>query len=138
MKSMEIRQLQRQSGFTLNEILVAMSVVAVAVLGYFATTLHLIRGAKAADGYTAALSLAHDKMEEIKARSRFPEEDRCPDAGEHRITVTGSTGGAFDRCWRIVGSPLGPHLKQIDVMVSWRDTEPRDLKLSTLVYAADG
>ena len=127
-----------QAGFTLNEILVAMSVVTVAVLGYFLTTLNLIKGAKAADSYTAALNLAHDKMEELKSRARLTEEDRCPTAGEHGLSVSGTGGGAFDRCWRIATSALGPNLKQIDVTVFWRDSESRELTLSTLVYAAEG
>ena len=133
----EFQRFYRQNGFTLNEILVAMSIVAVAVLGYFLTTLNLVRGVKAADGYTAALNLAHDKMEELKARSRLPEEGHCPGTGDHGISVSGGGEGAFDRCWRIAGSVLGPNLKQIDVTVSWRDSEQRELTLSTLVYASD-
>ncbi|HEY7168774.1 MAG TPA: prepilin-type N-terminal cleavage/methylation domain-containing protein [Candidatus Binatia bacterium] len=133
-----LRTLRNPCGFTLNEILVSMSVVAVAVLGYFLTTLNLIHGTKAADGYTAALNLAHDKMEELKARTRMADENRCPDSGEHGLTVSGSRGGGFDRCWRIAGTELGPNLKQIDVIVSWRDTDRRELTLSTLVYSSEG
>ena len=128
----------RQNGFTLNEILVAMSIVTVAVLGYFLTTLSLVRGVKASDSYTAALNLAHDKMEELKARSRLADEGHCPETGDHGISISGGRGGAFDRCWRIAGSILGPNLKQIDVTVFWRDSEQRELTLSTLVYAGDG
>jgi prepilin-type N-terminal cleavage/methylation domain-containing protein len=135
MKLMEFASCQR--GFTLNEILVAMSITAVAVLGYFITTLNLIHGAKATDSYTAALNLAHDKMEELKAQHRFQEDNHCPDAGDHGITASGTGGGAFNRCWRIVSSALGPDLKQIDVIVSWRDTDERELTLSTLVYSAE-
>lgn len=129
--------LRSENGFTLNEILVAMSITAVAVLGYFITTLNLIHGANATDSYTTALHLAHDKMEELKARRQIQDENHCPDGGDRGITSSGSGGGAFDRCWRIGGSDLGANLKQIDVTVSWHDTERRELTLSTLVYSSE-
>jgi prepilin-type N-terminal cleavage/methylation domain-containing protein len=123
-----------QSGFTFNEVLVAMSIVAVAVLGYSLSTLGVIRGNTTSDHYSVAVNLAHDKMEELKAAMKLINEDRCPGAGDHGINAVGVLGGMFDRCWRISDSPLGAHLKQIDVTVSWRDYENREVTLSTLVY----
>src|ERR1043166_49648 len=123
-----------QRGFTFNEVLVAMGIGAIAVLGYFATSVGLIRGNHASDRVTVALNLAQDKMEELKTVGRFGTEDRCPNGGDRGIAASGISGGAFDRCWKIFDSPLGTHLKQIDVKVSWRDSEDREITLSTLVY----
>jgi prepilin-type N-terminal cleavage/methylation domain-containing protein len=127
----------RESGFTFNEVLVAMSLVAIAVLGYFVTALSLIRGNTISDNYTVAVNLAQDKMEELKARAQFVNENRCPSAGDRGITASGFLGGAFDRCWKVADSSLGTHLKQIDVTVSWRDYENREVTISTLVYAVN-
>ena len=124
----------REEGFTFNEILVAMSLVAIAVLGYFVTALSLIRGNTISDNYTVAVNLAQDKMEELKTLVELANEDRCTSAGDRGITALGSSGGVFDRCWRVADSPLGTHLKQIDVTVSWRDYETREVTVSTLVY----
>jgi Tfp pilus assembly protein PilV len=124
----------REEGFTFNEILVAMSLVAIAVLGYFVTALSLIRGNTISDNYTVAVNLAQDKMEELKTLVELANEDRCTSAGDRGITASGSSGGVFDRCWRVADSPLGTHLKQIDVTVSWRDYETREVTVSTLVY----
>src|SRR2546427_2122652 len=124
----------REEGFTFNEILVAMSLVAIAVLGYFVTALSLIRGNTISDNYTVAVNLAQDKMEELKTLVELANEDRCTSAGDRGITALGSSGGVFDRCWRVADSPLGTHLKQIDVTVSWRDYETREVTGSTLVY----
>jgi prepilin-type N-terminal cleavage/methylation domain-containing protein len=123
-----------QRGFTFNEVLVAMGIGAIAVFGYFATSVGLIRGNTTSDRYTVALNLAQDKMEELKALGRFDTQDRCLNGGDHGLAASGTSGGAFDRCWRIFESPLGTHLKQIDVKVSWRDSEDREVTLSTLVY----
>ena len=124
-----------QEGFTLNEVLVTINVIVIAILGYSLSTVGVIRGNLTNDNTTAAINLAQDKMEQLKAQQNLVSDDRCPGAGDRAITATGTLKGIFDRCWRIVDSPLGPHLKQIDVTVSWRDRENREVIVTTLVYS---
>jgi Tfp pilus assembly protein PilV len=124
-----------QKGFTFNEVLVAINVIVIAILGYSLSTVGVIRGNLTNDNTTAAINLAQDKMEQLKAQKNLVNDDRCPGSGDHAITATGTLNGIFDRCWRIVDSPLGPHLKQIDVTVSWRDRENREIIVTTLVYS---
>lgn len=123
-----------QQGFTFNEILVAMVITGIGVLGYAATTISVIRGNYASSNYTVAVNLAQDKMEQLRGRAGISNENRCPVAGENGLNVTGGAGGIYNRCWRISDSPLGMNLKQIEVTVAWRDTEPRSVTLATLVY----
>jgi type II secretory pathway pseudopilin PulG len=125
---------RHQKGFTFNEVLVAINVIVIAILGYSLSTVGVIRGNLTNDNTTAAINLAQDKMEQLKAQKNLVNDDRCPSAGDRAITATGTLNGIFDRCWRIVDSPLGPHLKQIDVTVSWRDRENREIIVTTLVY----
>jgi hypothetical protein len=68
-------------------------------------------------------------------QKKLVNDDRCPNSGDQAITATGTPNGIFNRCWRIFDSPLGPHLKQIDVTVSWRDRENREIIVTTLVYS---
>jgi hypothetical protein len=124
-----------QKGFTFNEVLVAINVIVIAILGYSLSTIGVIRGNLTNDNTTAAINLAQDKMEQLKAQKNLVNDDRCPRAGDRAITAIGTLNGIFDRCWRIVDSPLGPHLKQIDVTVSWRDRENREIIVTTLVYS---
>ena len=124
-----------QKGFTFNEVLVAINVIVIAILGYSLSTVGVIRGNLTNDNTTAAINLAQDKMEQLKAQKNLVNDDRCPSAGDRAITATGTLNGIFDRCWRIVDSPLGPQLKQIDVTVSWRDRENREIIVTTLVYS---
>ena len=126
---------RHQKGFTFNEVLVAINVIVIAILGYSLSTVGVIRGNLTNDNTTAAINLAQDKMEQLKAQKNLVNDDRCPSSGDHAITATGTLNGIFDRCWRIVDSPLGPHLKQIDVTVSWRDRENREIIVTTLVYS---
>jgi hypothetical protein len=106
----------------------------IAVLGYSLTTVGVIRGNLTNDNTTVAINLAQDKLEQLKAQNKIVNLDRCPHAGDLSITATGTAGGIFDRCWRIVDSSLGPDLKQIDVKVSWRDRENREIILTTLIH----
>jgi hypothetical protein len=125
---------RQQSGFTLNEILVAMNIIVIAILGYSLNTVAVIRGNFANQNTTIAINLAQDKMEQLKAQEALVDEDRCPSSGDQGIGATGVANGIFDRCWKIFDSPLGTHLKQIDVKVSWREHEDREVIVTTLIY----
>jgi len=129
-----IRSPLRQQGFTFNEILVAMVITGIGVLGFAATTVSVIRGNHASSNYTAAVNLAQDRMEQLRGRAGISNENRCPAAGENGLNLAGGAGGIYSRCWRISDSPLGMNLKQIEVTVAWRDPKPRSVTLATLVY----
>lgn len=124
-----------QEGFTFNEVLVAINIIVIAMLGYSLSTVGVIRGNLTNDNTTAAINLAQDKMEQLKSHKNLVNDDRCSGAGDRAITATGTLNGIFDRCWRIVDSSLGPRLKQIDVTVSWREHENHEITITTLIYS---
>ena len=124
-----------ESGFTFNEVLLAMNVIVIGILGYSAGTGNLIRWNSASRDYTVAVNLAQDKLEQIKAQKNWIDVNNCPTAGDRGITATGETGGVYNRCWMISNSSLGAELKQITVTVSWPGRESREVTLSTLIYS---
>jgi Tfp pilus assembly protein PilV len=126
-----------QGGFTFNELLVAMNIVAVAVLGYSLSSVDVVRRQTIGSNSTAAIHLAQDKIEELQARKNLNDADLCPGAGDHGLAANGVAPGIFDRCWRIAQSPLGTNLKQIGVTVSWRDHEAHQVTLSTLLFTGE-
>jgi len=126
-----------QGGFTFNELLVAMALVVVMVMGYSLTSAGLIRRQVANNNSSVAMHLAQDKIEELQARRMLIDSDSCPDAGDRGISSRTGVAGVFDRCWKVAASPLGAALRQIDVTVSWRDHETHALTLSTLIYIGD-
>ncbi len=126
-----------QAGFTFNELLVAMNLVAVAVLGYSLSSIDVIRRQMISGNSTVAIHLAQDKVEELQTRKILTDSDLCPGGSDHGLAANGGTPGIYDRCWRIAPSALGTKLKRIDVTVSWRDLAVNQVTLSTLVYTGE-
>ena len=127
----------REGGFTFNEILAAMGIVAVAVMSYSLSSVNLIRRQTVSDNSTVAIHLAQDKMEELQARRPLEDVDLCPGGGDRGLSAKTGVSGLFDRCWKISASSLGADLKRIDVTVSWRDHEIHEVTLSTLVFTGE-
>ena len=126
-----------QAGFTFNELLAAIGIVAIFVLGYTLSAANLIRGQVISDNSTIAIHLAQAKIEELQGRRPLLNDDSCAGGGEHGLAAKPGVAGLFDRCWKIADSSLGSGLKQIDVIVSWHDHEDRKVALSTAVFTGD-
>jgi Tfp pilus assembly protein PilV len=124
-----------ETGFTLNEVLVTMSLVVLGVLGHSVSTISVMRGNSTNSEYSVAVNLAQDKIEQLKSFTNLDETDNCPASGDVGISATGLSGGIYHRCWEVTASGLGDKLKQINVTVSWRDHEDRSVHLTTLVYS---
>jgi hypothetical protein len=126
-----------QAGFTFNEVLAAMAIVLFAVMSYSLATITLTRRQVISDNSTVAINLAQDKLEELQAQRPLADGDLCPAGGDQGLSPKSGVAGIFQRCWKIVGSPLGVDLKQVEVVVSWRDHEPHKVTLTTLVYTGE-
>jgi hypothetical protein len=129
--------LGEQAGFTFNELLVSMSVVVLAVMGYSLSSGNMIRWQTINSHSTVAIHLAQDKIEELQAQRTLSDADLCPSGGDYGIAANGVTPGLFDRCWRVAASLHGANLKQIDVTVSWRDHQSHRVTLSTLAFRGE-
>jgi Tfp pilus assembly protein FimT len=128
---------RKEDGFTFNELLAAMGIVVFAVMAYSLSTITLNRRQLVSDNSTIAIHLAQDKIEELQARRPLADTDLCPDGGDQSLSAKSGVSGVFNRCWRIATSALAADLKQIDVVVSWRDHETHETKLTTLVFTGE-
>ena len=118
--------LTREEGFTLNEILVAIALIAIGVLGFSVNTIGVIQGNYISANLTIATNLAQEKMEEVKAQTSFSN-------GTVSDTVTGTSGIAFTRS-RVI-SDSSTNLKDIEVTVSWTEyLITHQVVLKTLIY----
>lgn len=123
-----------QRGYTFNELLAALAIGVTAVMSMTFNTASSFRQQAVNSNATIALQLAQDKLEELQARGNPVDENRCPSSGDIGLSAGGGAGGSFDRCWRIQASSLGANLKQVDVTVTWRDSQAGSVALSTLLY----
>ena len=120
--------LKRQEGFTLNEILVSIALIAIGVIGFSVNTIGVIQGNYISGNVTVATSLAQEKMEEVKAQTSFTN-------GTVTDTVTGASGIPFTRTRTISDVSGESNLKDIEVKVSWTDyLINRNVTVKTLIY----
>lgn len=113
------------AGFTLIEVMVAMVVFTIALLGLVASAVSIIKANQTSYFRTAGTTLAQDKLEELKAKAS---------GGIASGSATDNVGGvAFTRTWTVIPDTPAPGVKRIDVKVEWTDYSPRSLTVSSAV-----
>jgi len=123
--------MQRETGFTLVSVMIAIVLISVGLLGMFGTQVGAYAMQTHANARTGAVEVARAYMEEIKARD--PRTFAGLPTGEEQVNEAGNldSGGIFTR--QVVVAPGGDHLKQLTVTVDFpKATQP--VKLVTLVY----
>jgi len=117
------RQAHRQSGFTLIEIMIAMFVLAVGLLGAAGVATTVINGNALSKKITTATTLAQDKMEELKGT------DYASIA-----TDSDTQESIYTRTWTVTSDSPVTGMKTIDIVVafSWKGS-PHNVTLQTMV-----
>jgi len=134
------RTVDRQAGFTLVEILIAVSILTIGLLGAASMQVSSIRGNQFSERVTTALCLAEDRMEELMRRGYSDAlladlKDKPLDTidasdVDHEdlpaIDETGQTvaGGPYRRVWNVDDS-AAPNIKTITVIVTWDNNKHR-------------
>lgn len=110
------------SGFTLMEVLVAMVILTVGLLGTAALIIGIINGNKTSNRISTATVLAQDKMEEIKSMEYLNV------AAEPLSIITDYP--LYKR--KVAVDPLGTGMKTVTVTVSW-DSNAHSVELKTIL-----
>ena len=116
----------RSTGLSLIELLVAIVILSVGVVGVLRAFALATRYNYSAENQTAAGLLAHDMLEEIRADGALSEglESGTFDGDQSRFAWT-----------RSVRKAEKDRLYEVHVTVSWPEsTRQRDLTLTTLIY----
>ena len=144
---MSAQKLNDKSGFTIVELLVAVVVISIAFAGLATMEIACINGTSIANNVTTGITLAQDKMEELKSlHIQDPELDdnNASNNGDlragvedftakgavataddgHRdvdIDADGNPGGMYTRSWNIAEDTPIEGEKTIVVIVTWKD-----------------
>ncbi len=105
---MTISRLRKKQGFTLIEIMIAIFLLVVAMLGVISVTVMVIKGNSFSKTMTTATTLAADKMEELK---------NTPFASV--VTGNDTQETLYTRTWEVTDGSPATGMKTLVVKVAW-------------------
>jgi type IV pilus modification protein PilV len=121
----KISQKANTEGFTIIEVLVAMGIFTVAILGVAISATSVIKANQVSYSTTIATNLAQDKLEDLKANPAS-----VASGSESSIPVSGET---FSRTWTVTANSPVTGVTKIDVTVTWTDYTTHTVTLSSVV-----
>ncbi len=101
--------IERNHGFTLIEILIAIVILTIGLLALVSVTVMVIKGNSLNRGITTATTLAKDQLETLKNTNY-----NSVASSSGWLTVTGFSG--YERSWQVTTSG---NQKKIDMEVRW-------------------
>ncbi|MBW1981383.1 MAG: prepilin-type N-terminal cleavage/methylation domain-containing protein [Deltaproteobacteria bacterium] len=104
-----------KSGFTLLEVLTAVSILAVGILAVASMQVSAIQENSFSNETTVCTYLAQAKLEELKSVADVAD---LTDGSESGLDATGAAGGSFDRFWTVRPGPTAS-TRLLEVNVSW-------------------
>jgi type IV pilus assembly protein PilV len=111
-------------GFSLVEVLIAICVLSIAMMGLATLQSRCIRSNDLANRTTQATNLAQVKLEELIFRSAEGEhfDEGVTDDDENPVSVPADEAGAiFTRSWEFADDTPVPNARTITVTVIWND-----------------
>jgi type IV pilus assembly protein PilV len=131
-------RLRSESGFSLIEVLIGISIFAIGMLAVARMQMYSVRNTTVGNVTSQATMLAHQKMEEIKT-TRFA--DLAALEEENNLDEDGNTGtgGIFNRTTTITApldADLALHARQVQVQVQWNAAHGgnRTIAINSLTY----
>lgn len=127
-------RLSAESGFTLIEVLIGVSIFAIGLLGIASLQLHSVRNTTIGDVTSQATMLANQKMEVVKTTA-FAD---LTNEVENNLDPDGNAGGIYNRTTTIIvpAAPLDAYMRQVRVQVQWDTSHGgnRSVEVNSLTY----
>jgi type IV pilus assembly protein PilV len=105
---MTVSRLRNHKGFTLVEILVAMGILTIALLGLVSVTVMVVKGNSFSKTLTTATTLAKDKMEQLKNTGY-----------DSMAGGTDTAESVYTRTWTVANNSPAADMKTVVVTVQW-------------------
>ena len=121
-----IRVAQGKKGFSLLELLIALIILSVGLLGAAEMQVNSVSGNAFPNNLTVATGLAQSRIEELK---KLPNSDAALSVGDHDEGLLPGTA-IFSRSTNV--NDLSPEVKQVTVTVRWTDKSQHTITLSTM------
>ncbi len=115
---------RRHRGFTLIEVLISMTIFSVAILGLAIGASSVMRANQTSYFSTIAVSLAQDKLEELKANPATLASNSDTDTIDNVV---------FTRNWTETPDSPVSGVSRIDVTVEWTDHNTHTVSISSAV-----
>jgi type IV pilus assembly protein PilV len=116
-----MRRVRRQDGFTLIELMIALTVLVIGLLGVLGIIMVSLKNSSFSRHGTEAAILAEDKLEELRTQTGLASGTEA--SLDARGTIT--SDGIYTRAWTVtdVTDPTLGNFQQIEVQVSWNEGE---------------
>lgn len=111
--------LTNKKGFTILEVFIAITLLAVGMMALATLQSSGIRGNDLGNRTTQALALAQDKLEELINADAIGQAIAA--GNENNIDERGNAGGIFSRSWAIQNDVPVPDEQTLDITVTWND-----------------
>jgi type IV pilus assembly protein PilV len=113
--------MKNDQGFTMLELLIAIAILAIGLLGLATLQSTSIQGNRDSKEMTTAVFLAEKKMEELKSSpfNAAPLNIGSSTDSNNPMNGSGTSGGIFNRSWTIQRYLSSNNMKQVTVSVSW-------------------
>jgi prepilin-type N-terminal cleavage/methylation domain-containing protein len=128
-----IMRLRDRKGFTLVEVMIAVFVLTVALLGLISVTVMIIKGNDFSRRMTTATTLAKDKIEQVK---KAPYNTISAGTTTDYLNIdssAGATGAYFTRILTVTDNTPTTNMKTVQVVVNWNWGGTRNVTVRTVV-----
>lgn len=109
-----------RKGFTLLEVLIALIITSISLLGLAQLTLVATKSNSFANQVTEASTIAQDLFEGLRASNYSL-------IASGQDTITGSTGISYSRIWVVEETPPPNRMKNITCRIRWNDITKHEI-----------
>jgi type IV pilus assembly protein PilV len=121
-----MRMVEQKSGFTLIEVLVAMTLLSIGLLGVASLTMGVIKGNSYSKNVTTATIVAQQQIEQAQ-RIGYTSANTL--AGNATVSMGGTS---FTRATTVTDSSPAANMKAVSVVVSWNPGN-NSVSLNTII-----